>query len=77
LATSLTSPFYSALRGDALVGIWHDNDACPAAQRIAATDRRPGMGYLRQHCPDCAQLAGPRPWHNWLAGPAPRFVEAP
>jgi hypothetical protein len=66
LAISHTSPFYSALRGDALVGTWHDNEACPAAQRIPATDRRRGMGYLRQRCQHCAELVARPQGLAWL-----------
>ena len=62
------SPFYSAHRGAALIDIWHDNDICPQARAIPALQRRRGLGYLRQRCPQCAQLSAPVPmhWQKWL-----------
>ena len=49
----------SPLGGDARV--YHDDNACPAGQRIPAVRREEGAGKDLKQCPTCADLgAKPR-----------------
>jgi hypothetical protein len=48
-----------SLPGASLVGgderVYHDDDACPAGQRIPAVRRNEGKGKDLKHCPTCAE----------------------
>lgn len=57
-------PFYSSMRGIALVEAWHDHSDCPIGQSIALSDRNTTKDANCARCSYCAMLDHKPPRKN-------------